>query len=49
MEDLGLIDIVGNKLNITKYGRAVSVSFLHLMILLYKKQFDDQRIFKKSI
>ncbi len=30
MEDLGLIDIVGNKLNITKYGRAVSVSFLSL-------------------
>lgn len=37
MEDLGLIDIVGNKLNITKYGRAVSVSFLSLDDACYIK------------
>ncbi len=40
MEDLGLIDIVGNKLNITKYGRAVSVSFLSLDDACYIKKIN---------
>ena len=47
MEDLGLIDIVGNKLNITKYGRAVSVSFLSLDDACYiKKSIDDRGYLK---
>lgn len=47
MEDLGLIDIVGNKLNITKYGRAVSVSFLSLEDAEYiKKSIDDRGYLK---
>ena len=48
MEDLGLISIdASNKLNITKYGRAVSVSFLSLEDGEYiKKSIEDRNYLK---
>lgn len=51
MEDIGLIDITpSNKLEITKYGRATSVSFLSIDDAEYiKKTLNDREYLKRYI